>query len=309
MIHTSCEKTYDVDITYKQAVLKGRRLVTLMEADNMIAGRLHNPTRSTASSHITSIDDALTSGYNLMKRTSHNELLEPYEDILRAMGSTITIQQLNQDCGGHNCDLLWVHSFDSEQNDQLCPSTGAKWNNIVNEKAGLLIALDNIGPAHKVAAELAKMRVRPTEIPLLPKLQKWSDAAYLQWQSCTPSTQLRYVLRANIHNADTIAVMSRILGVPANNATVMADGGMSWLTRPHWPGLSFGTEQEEAQALLGTPNGCGVGWLLAQRKTELGHKVIDKVTIFFSELDHEDGDIELQPNLMFHIRDSSAHEQ
>lgn len=52
----------------------------------------------------------------------------------------------------------------------------------------------------------------------------------------------------------------------------------------------------EALALLGMPNGSGVGWLLAQYKAELGHRVVEKASFFFAD----NGEAELV-NLMFYI--------
>lgn len=39
-----------------------------------------------------------------------------------------------------------------------------------------------------------------------------------------------------------------------------------------FPGLEFGVDTEEGEALLGTPNGMGTAWLLYDRSRELGRR-------------------------------------
>lgn len=66
---------------------------------------------------------------------------------------------------------------------------------------------------------------------------------------------------------------------------------------------TFDARDERAQALLGTPNGSGVAWVLIQRKRYLGIKVVDKVTMFVSVFTYDEGDRTKVPNLLFHIKD------
>ncbi len=49
--------------------------------------------------------------------------------------------------------------------------------------------------------------------------------------------------------------------------------------RAPWPGKTFGLETNEGKALLGTPNGVAVGWLLIDRYREMGRRE-PKVTIW-----------------------------
>jgi hypothetical protein len=47
-------------------------------------------------------------------------------------------------------------------------------------------------------------------------------------------------------------------------------------------GLTWNIQTEEEKALLVTPNGSGVGWLLVQHEEQLGWKTIESVTLFWS---------------------------
>jgi hypothetical protein len=51
------------------------------------------------------------------------------------------------------------------------------------------------------------------------------------------------------------------------------------------------------QALLGTPNGSSIAYMLVQHRRYLGHKIVDKITVF----DHDD-----QLMLLFHIVDTKV---
>jgi len=64
-------------------------------------------------------------------------------------------------------------------------------------------------------------------------------------------------------------------------------------------------DSEEGKAILGTPNGAGVAWLLIQRKQELGHRTIKDVTVFWAEYEENNpGDC---PSLLFRIEEIGAH--
>jgi len=172
----------------------------------------------------------------------------------------------------------------------------------------MLVAFSNVGPNHNLARRLG--RGEKVEGIVLPGLRHRSDIAFLQWKTLSAQdlgdAPLRYILQAGIMNRDTIAVMSKVLGEYAGSRQARPYLYETELPSscgpppPQWPGITYQMDTDEAQALLGTPNSLGVGWLLAQHKddSELGHKIVDKVTLFFSANYAED-----QPNLLFHIKD------
>jgi hypothetical protein len=52
---------------------------------------------------------------------------------------------------------------------------------------------------------------------------------------------------------------------------------------PKWPGIELKPDSDEFKAVLSTPNGNGAAWLLTQHKPQFGLKMIDKMTIFWTE--------------------------
>ena len=65
-----------------------------------------------------------------------------------------------------------------------------------------------------------------------------------------------------------------------------------------WPGISFEVESEEGRAILGTPNGSGVAWMLGQHKGQFAGKRVERVTVFYAK---KKGDLYRWPSLLFWV--------
>jgi hypothetical protein len=107
---------------------------------------------------------------------------------------------------------------------------------------------------------------------------------FVEWQSQATERgldirELNYVFRFEISNSDTIEVIQRLFG------------GMY----RQWPGLDFQMTHETGLAMLGTPNGRGVAWLLATHKEQFGKRTIESVTVWSDPQDPEDPP-DLDPN-------------
>jgi hypothetical protein len=139
-------------------------------------------------------------------------------------------------------------------------------------------------------------RTKATEDDI-PALNYWSDVAYLHWTICaTNSSNLGCVIRMSITNEKTKAVIQHIM----QHATFME-------RFPEFPGITWTTEHgDQVAALLGTPNGAGVAWLLIQHKRQLGHKTVEKVTLVYN--DKSETDNTKIPSLVFWFRDVVAPE-
>lgn len=98
---------------------------------------------------------------------------------------------------------------------------------------------------------------------------------------------MKYIIRSGIQNAATCMILTKI--IQRQNRHVF----------DIWPGLTFSIDSEEGLAILGTPNGSGTAYLLAQHREQLGYKTIDRVTVF-----HAGGktDIYRWPSLLFWLR-------
>lgn len=139
------------------------------------------------------------------------------------------------------------------------------YQNIYNVPAGFILADQNFSPAFESPEFPAKGQAYP-------KLQQWSDVTFLEWQNQAASNVggLKNILRSNIINLDTRNMM---------------DTALQMMTPPQAIGfwgsqVTFEMTSDQGKALLGTPNGGGVAWILINHKAQLGIKTISSVTIW-----------------------------
>ena len=261
------------------AMVKGQKLQRLMRFDNYNAGNRNTDSLPCAESQFLGQGLVARWGYT----ASCRKCVEPdsLDVIYRHFGL-----RTNQDA----FEVIYNHNNRFELKGALKNPTDARFINHINRTTGFLVAFENHGPAYMIG----------NSSKAVPDLKHWSDIAWLQWTDPTAtaaagSGELKYVLRNAIENKDTLNIIDRIIGGyrEENNKE------NKWV--PNWPGIDFAADSMRAQALLGTPNGHGVAWLLIEHKDKklLGHKTVNKVTLFFTDNDERGS----QPSLLFHIED------
>ena len=149
----------------------------------------------------------------------------------------------------------------------LFQPTSARFLNVYNTKAGYIVAYNNFGPA---------FMIRKNPVKILPDVRAWSDVTFVEWQTQAQNTnqditQLRYVIRYQIANKETLDIIKRIVG---NVRTLYFPGVTISMTKAN------GKPNAKGRAILGTPNGAGVAYLLATHKVQLGHKMIESVQLW-----------------------------
>ncbi|KAK5132539.1 hypothetical protein LTR08_008856 [Meristemomyces frigidus] len=159
----------------------------------------------------------------------------------------------------------------------ICP-TDARYETLNYPTQGILVAYNNISPASAIQWPFHRGW---TGGPL-PPLAAWSDIQYLEWHHlCTSHNVdpkgLKTVMRSNVINKATQAVMWLAL-----ESVGITDGPKAW------PGTKFDMSTDAGRAILGTPNGNGVGWLLFSHREGLGWKTITSVTMWDQRLSPKD---------------------
>lgn len=156
-------------------------------------------------------------------------------------------------------------------------ATGANYFLGLNPVDSVIIGMSLYSPAH-----MGKAKIPP--VTVLPDLQQTSDVIWGQWilQAKERANNIRYYIVNAITNSAT--------GPIIQSALESADAA----PLKKWPGHSFGMDTDEGKALLGTPVGVGIAYLLAQHKAQLGIKTVSKVDVFEPD---EGGN----PSLAFHI--------
>lgn len=133
-----------------------------------------------------------------------------------------------------------------------------------------IIATDTRSPRSRLLERTHGSITESEIIRRLPPLNRFSDVVWTVWnrvceEASKDPSSLRYIGRDRIANSDTTAVINEVF---AKKGAVVG-----------WPGYTYGIDSEDGQALLGTPHGVGVAWLLIDRVGKLGTRV-PKVTIW-----------------------------
>jgi hypothetical protein len=282
-------------LAYLDAIAKGQRLIALTVADI---------TDGPPQSIYQDLDDLEEWGWGTftLAHTGSN----PAANLIRALSPDPRSFPPNV----ATAHKLTLHEDTVTVDGKTYPATMGNFQSMLNLKSGILLAECNTAPM----AMINPCRNLDPEALLagLPKLRHWSDIAFLQWKSMALPTEqallpeLKLVVRYEILNTDTRAVCSTVLASLRKQRQENAKPGISydeWL--PHWPGISFPIESEEAAALCGTPNGSGILWLLAQHKAGLGRKTVDKVTLLYRR---EQGmGLNVVPTLVFYTKDVTVN--
>jgi hypothetical protein len=112
----------------------------------------------------------------------------------------------------------------------------------------------------------------------VPQIHKWSDVVAIQWAKLAEeqgraASSLKYVFKHNVVTDFTKEVMDRVARVPV---------GIDAFEKP-WPGIILARGSDRFRALLGTPHGKGVVWLLINHPNLFPNKDIEKITMFTDE--------------------------
>jgi hypothetical protein len=274
------------ELAYHAVVSKGQRLHEMTLADNNMTTSTANPPRVAAF-----LD------HNSLQDWGYDRTIDPYEGkppVYRGLDNYIPPLNAPTLHGMTPVEIQDIHYYPTVHHSTVYPSTGALFINMIDRGRGVLVAVSNHGPAHALA------KWGRDDVPQ-PELRRWSDIAYLQWSDPSLAhlpNDLKYVVRSSIENRETIATIERVV---ANYCKV----DKNWCLYPG-SNITWDIEDEEAKALLGTPNGSGVAWLLAQHKRELGWKVVQSVTVFW---DHpETLGARDDPSLLFWLGDVQCRE-
>jgi hypothetical protein len=131
-------------------------------------------------------------------------------------------------------------------------------------------------------------------LTVFPRLQAWSDIAWLQWVDLTKDLDVknvRFVFSTPVENKASQFLIARALAT--RQGVLMS-----------WPGIEFDMETDERKAILGSPNGYGIPYFLITHKKQLGLKTVKKVTVFADDEPSQPR----PPSLVLHIVDVMPEE-
>jgi hypothetical protein len=108
----------------------------------------------------------------------------------------------------------------------------------------------------------------PPDDRILPDVKAWSDVVFIEWQIQARRRELdfrglKWVFRYSISNKKT--------------KHVLLESSQGVL---EWPGTLLSMDEPGGIAMLGTPNGLGVAWLLATHKAQFGEMTVESVRVW-----------------------------
>ncbi|KAH6875074.1 hypothetical protein BKA58DRAFT_334135 [Alternaria rosae] len=268
---------------------KGTRLACRLEANDKAAGRLWQDVRNPPSARSQWADVTLqkelklwgwfTGKYEQELHCDFSDDKDPmHVNHLGTVFKSLGVNDKPREKGGDNMCYNLEH-FDANAEDydedtmeqyyevdgQEYRCTGAHVRFGINQRGGMIIGESFESP--RVEAE-ANWGYSPKQAEL-PQLQRVSDIVMAFWLRDNPDPKnLKYYLVCNIINERTVALINAIL----------KNHGLDKI--PHWPGIVANMWDEEGPALLGSPLGGSLAYLLAQHKAELGIKHVTEVVIF-----------------------------
>ncbi|KAK3626873.1 hypothetical protein LTR56_012725 [Elasticomyces elasticus] len=147
--------------------------------------------------------------------------------------------------------------------------SGGEYSNYHNPSDGMMLCVNNYSPSYEVGIQ--------EHLGPVPPLNRLSDVLWYQWNDAVVKTgqgqlvkNLKWVWRRLIVEPDSNNIMETVEAFPGE-------------TLQRWPGKIYdmyagdAQQRQIARALLGSPNGYGVAYFLAQHQKELGRKSVSKV--------------------------------
>jgi hypothetical protein len=164
-----------------------------------------------------------------------------------------------------------THDKTTVKDGKTYNSTGARYSNHYNPL--LIVAKSNAGPASE--GKRARPRVTGGTDDPFPRLARLSDVLFLEFrrvmaENKQPMDELKAVWRDHIINQITKEV-----------AIEVASDKDQLNGIPKWPGIDFAPGSDEFAALIASPNGVGIAYLLLQHREQMGQKTISSVKVFY----------------------------
>ncbi|KAK3642919.1 hypothetical protein LTR56_010516 [Elasticomyces elasticus] len=173
-------------------------------------------------------------------------------------------------------------------------ATDALYGNQMNPKGGMIMCLQNYGPDYEI--QLGAQRNPPAVVGPAPPMKQLSDILFFQWKkACSEkgmmnlgsetlltlgpvsTSDLRWIFQRRIADPTSMQVIDAVTAFP--NEGLIAWPGRDYNFDPFTPDLRPG-ESSYAHALLGTPQGASVAFLLLQYERQIGRRVPTKVQVW-----------------------------
>ncbi|KAF2728424.1 hypothetical protein EJ04DRAFT_569550 [Polyplosphaeria fusca] len=267
---------------WDKQVCKGGLLLDMMgKSNDDEAGKLFNPPREHAASDFQDFpNDFKKWGYSFVDQTQELKKNLAHDDLDKVFKDLGVSHQEDQWVGTR----VWhVTDPDAAEKDKdnidhqtyvvdgkTYRSSGADYSFAVNPNDGVLIIFDSFSPTI-----MGTHRTPLLSGDGLPSMQRLCDIVWGLWATQADGHDLKYIIIQDIMNWLTLGINRE-----AHNRKGEQDDP--------WPGVEFSTDSDEGKALMASPNGYGVAYLLIQHKKQLGkYRKVSKITMYDTRGDDE----------------------
>ncbi|QYT04593.1 hypothetical protein H0G86_011495 [Trichoderma simmonsii] len=258
------------DAAYEKAVTKGNALHC------SLAKTPQEPPPLEAPIYLQTPGQAYIEGWN-----DETDLGAPvFKDKLNAAlaGIKVPVNTLSQITWYHGDDSM-IKSDPNDDKSELVFSglSGAYFISSFSPSGGVIIADNNFSVDAAIKEDKNLVAAEITT-----HVRRWSDAAWMQWvKACDDAefndvSNVKYIFRASVENKTSLDLLFQALREKYSDSPTIPPIGV-WKNR-----LTLDVVQNPRQfyAVLGSPNGSGVAYLLMTHKGSLGVKTVNKVDIF-----------------------------
>ncbi|KAG8533452.1 uncharacterized protein KY384_002235 [Bacidia gigantensis] len=167
------------------------------------------------------------------------------------------------------------------------PPTGGSFENRYNPKGRMITGVNNYSPYSKLQGQAnvtigTNTNVAPFQ--RVPDLQKWSQVVAIVWSHLAGNDahNLKYIFKMGIVTTATQQVMIEA----ARRQPINMQSANTFEFTTEWPGYKFGAGSDGYAALMGTPHGVGIAYLLHEHPDQFGTKTVESITIFTNPDDY-----------------------
>ncbi|KAL8692745.1 MAG: hypothetical protein Q9218_002282 [Villophora microphyllina] len=180
-------------------------------------------------------------------------------------------------------------SFSNCHSDDVERTLGL-YRNIYNVVGRTIVGTYNYSPLYYAAMN----HPGPDLSPYVPRVYQYSDIMFILWADQVrhygvAASTLRYIFKHEIVTPSTRNIMRAAAGlemIPEEDQDPKEPEQGEQLEVP-WPGHQFLPGTQEFQALMGTPHGKGIAYLILQHRNEMPGKTIESITMFTTGDDEE----------------------
>ncbi|KAF2736416.1 hypothetical protein EJ04DRAFT_562469 [Polyplosphaeria fusca] len=261
---------------FQDCACKGDRFLKMMKLTDAKAGQLMPKPMDSIESSFLDYADLKKWGWDWVPFDTWDFKSYDIVEALKGLG----LDPKKTSDGGRFFGQHYEHDLgEVEINGKKYPPTHGMYITLFDKEDGFILGLSKYSPSH-----MGPLQHPPVNV--FPDLQRWSDIAFLQWQQLMGNNvgNVKYIMSWSIDNPACKTVMKKAF---EKTGAVLAP----------WPGVTYGMDSEEGKALLGCPNGVGIGWFLVQHKKQLGNTIVEKIVVF------QDGTKEKKPGFIYFIKD------